>query len=334
MSEKYQMFFETYLEDTQFNHKGETVSVHPKTLQHQKESMMGRTVTPSKMTQKDTVCITGLKNEQGEFVVESISRSGSSVTALAQELYPQDGSESLTPKDEKEAAFEAYTSPQSVEIEGMEFSVDGPLAGKIVDLERASSDGAHDLFEAAEKNMELSLHMNHNIGDAVREQRDAASRAEVENLSQTQTFYLGIDAETGKKFASREEPSPESAPHMTSIQMGKVNDKAVIIGFEVHDRVNGKTFAFSGKDQEETVSLGVLDLKVGEPLLVNDKKLDALSGAAKNNANAFLNEVNQAQHEITGEKIRTRAVHRNDLELAPQRMAAHEARMEIGMDAR
>ncbi len=331
MSEKYQMFFETYLEDTQFNHKGETVSVHPKTLESQKESMMGHAVTPSKMTQKDTVCITGLKNEQGEFVVESISRSGSSVTALAQELYPQDGSESLTPKDEKEAAFEAYTSPQSVEIEGVEFSVDGPLAGKIVDLERASSDGAHDLFEAAEKNMELSLHMNHNIGDAVREQRAAVEQA------QSQTLYMGYDMQ-GNAFASKE---AQEASWQMSVDVSKDDmGHAVVSGFKMDPRDVALVENMQAQGQfpmGDVQDIGItqcgFDIKVGEPLLVNTQARDALDADAQKGANDLIKEVVGVYPEMSGgEALRTREDHERDLMRAPERVAEHA--QSFGMDAR
>ncbi len=344
MSQEYTMIFEQHLDAD--GNVMETKAVHPKTLEHQAKAREGQSYQPSKMPPKDLVHVKGERTADGEFIVTDIRRSGTTSTKLAQNLYGDSPEMAELSSDEKEQMFEGYASPEQVEIEGRTFTVGGPLSGEITNLDKASSDEALRLVTDAEKNMGLSLHMEHNTIEALRQsevQARMARNAAPEQVS-TQALYLARDAKTGKTFASVNEPEAGSVDRMTKIQLGKDDmGRSIVTEFEL-DKTS-KNFYQEAQEAGKYpkgdlgrvgVVQGSLNIREGEPLLINNQQLDSLRAS---NPEAYerrcdlLNEVSGVYAELTSEKLRTHTQHVQDLEQAPERMAAHQKRMaDQGLD--
>ena len=194
--------------------------------------------------------------------------------------------------------------------------------------------------------MELSLHMEQNTIEAVRraEMQARMARNAVSEQDSAKTLYLARDLETGQTFASINEPEVDSVDRMTKIHLGKDDmGRAIVTGFELdetsknlYEQAQAAGQYPKGDLENVGVVQGSLDIQKGEPLLVNDQQLDSLKTSNPEEYGRrcdLLNEVIGAYAELTSENLRTHRQHVQDLEQAPERVAAREARLaEQGID--
>lgn len=331
MSQEYTMIFEQHL-DAEGNVM-ETTAVHPKRLEDQQKAREGQTYQPSKMPPKDMVYVKGERTADGEFIVKSISRSGTTSTKLAQNLYGDAPEMNEFSSDEKEALFGAYSSPEQVEIEGRTFTKGGPLSGEITNLEKAGTQETIKLFSQAEGNMGVSLHMDHNTQEALRQsemQKRIARNAEAEQgqaVDKSIRFGLSAKGQYFSEVVDRDAAPLEGAHTVTlSFQDNEVGQPVIS---EI--KLDGKNFEMQAQRYDadvdleealrpENVSVFSLNMQTGNTMheaYVVNAELERMGPEGE----AMIAGVKASYQELSAEKVRTLEEHGKDLARAQARVA-------------
>ncbi len=251
MSEKHTMVFERDLDNGTFE------ALHKGTMEQRAKATEGQAMSAADAPNKDTYYITGSKGEDGAFVIDEIHRSGASTVRFAQRVQADEG----LSQDRRNEEFEAYTHPEHVDVEGVRFSVGGPMSGEVKDLELATSDRAYKTFENAEKYLETAaVHINHGVGEAVHANQKAEREAPGHVFEKQIAFGLEQD---GQLFAEE----VHSQDHMPGrdeclMQLGRDHDGQVVV-----TQLSRKS-AVSGEEPQLQDSVHFMGQKfeVGQPV--------------------------------------------------------------------